>query len=241
MSTESLPRLIRRSNLVEMVYEAIEDSVRRGELQVGGCQFTEAALCRKYNVSRPTVREALIRLRARGMPAGRRTGGASPGASPCKESGGLRLEDLASVDDIRKHVEFRRTMELGAVKHCALNRDAGDVAALQAAFQALHEHSDCEQASIEADILFHMRIASAASNPVFVSVMESLRPHLLFTMNLSRQFSRPESRAGRYAQIESEHCMIMEAIIDGDAQRAQAAMRMHLGNAAVRVLGKMEG
>ncbi len=236
-----MPRLIRRSNLVEMVYEAIEDSVRRGELQVGGCQFTEAALCRKYNVSRPTVREALIRLRAKGMPAGRRTDGAYPGASLCKESVGLCHGDLASVDDIRKHVEFRRTMELGAVRHGALNRDAADVDALQAAFQALHEHSDSDRASVEADIMFHMRIARAGGNPVFVSVMESLRPHLLFTMNLSRQFSHPESCARRYAQIESEHCMIMEAIIDGDAQRAQAAMRTHLGNAAVRVLGKMQG
>jgi DNA-binding FadR family transcriptional regulator len=237
MSNEAMPGLIRRPNLVELVHEAIEEAFRRGEFGADGCQFTEAALCRKFNVSRPTVREALIRLRAKGALPHFREGSASAAALPARQIGAPRYQALSSIADLRQHVEFRCTVELGAVRLCALNRDAGDIERMEAAFHALHAGTDCSRNSAAADFRFHLAIAQATKNPVFASVMESLRAHALFTMNLSRQFTSLHGRTERSSQIETEHRMILDAILARDEARALAAMRLHIGNTAARVFG----
>jgi len=240
MSAEAMPGLIRRPNLVELVHDAIEEAFRRGEFGADGCRFTEAALCRKFNVSRPTVREALIRLRAKGGLPHWPEGSGSAAAPLARRIGAPHYPALSSVADLRRHYEFRRTLELGTVRHCVLNREDGDIERMEAAFHALHAGAGCSRTSAEADFRFHLAIARAAKNPVFSSVMESLRAHASFAMNLSRQFTPPHERTERSSRIETEHRMIVEAILDRDAPRAMAAMRSHIDNAAARVFGSAD-
>lgn len=237
MSNEVMPGLIRRSNLVEMVHDAIEKAVQRGELKAGGCEFTEAALCKKFNVSRPTVREALIRLRAKGALAVRGEVSGFGGAPLEKPVGAPRYRPLSSITDLSRHFEFRRSIELGAVGHCALRRDAAELARIEAAFHALHRGTHGGTTSADADFRFHLAIARASGNAMFVSVMEALRAHVLFTMNLSRQFTHEHAQAQHSADVDHEHRMIVEAILDRDERRARAAMQSHIGKAAARVFG----
>lgn len=240
MPAEVMPGVVRRSNLVDMVHDAIEAAVRCGELQTGGCQFTEAALCRKFNVSRPTVREALIRLRARGTLAYRGNGSSAGGASPGQAWQAIGIpcyRTLTGIADIGVYFEFRRTIEVGAVVQCALHRNASGLAKIETAFHELRAAMECGGASAEADFRFHLAIARASGNAMFVSVMEGLRSHALFAMNLSRQFRHQPERTQHPADIDTEHRMIVEAILDGDEQGAGAAMQAHIGNAAARVFG----
>lgn len=229
MPAEVMPGLIRRSNLVEMVHDAIAEAVGRGDLEAGGDQFTEAALCRKFNVSRPTVREALIRLRTKGALADR---GRESGVG-----GAPRYQPLSSIADLRRHYEFRSAVELGAVGRCASHREPAELVMLEASFHELQAGSHGGRMSAEADFQFHLAIARASGNAMFVSVMEALRAHVLFTMNLSRQFTHEHDLAQRSAEIDREHRMIVEAILDRDEGRARAAMQSHIGNAASRIFG----
>lgn len=243
MPAEVMPGLVRRSNLVDMVHDAIEAAVRCGELQAGGCQFTEAALCRKFNVSRPTVREALIRLRARGTLAHRGNGTSAAAAPPGQAIGIPSYRTLTSIADIGVYFDFRRTIEVGAVGRCALHRDHRDawgLAKMETAFHELRAATECGGASAEADFRFHLAIARASGNAMFVSVMEGLRSHALFAMNLSRQFKHQHERMQHSADIDTEHRMIVEAILDGDERGAGAAMQAHIGNAAARVFGEAD-
>ena len=81
---------------------------------------------------------------------------------------------------------------------------------------------------IVADVGFHMQIAKAARNPPLASVLESIGVLLKAWMS-GVASSSPEHDPTR------EHVAIMEAIEDGDGQRARAAMQSHLSAAYGRL------
>ncbi|WP_244613043.1 FCD domain-containing protein [Modicisalibacter radicis] len=63
-------------------------------------------------------------------------------------------------------------------------------------------------------------------NPLNESIKEG--------MNLTRRPSLMASRE-RLKLVQDEHLAIVEAIADKDAERAEAAMRSHIGNARHRM------
>lgn len=89
---------------------------------------------------------------------------------------------------------------------------------------------------VDADFSFHAAIASASKNALFLTVLESIRDQALFTMDLSRKFSRPQQMQ-RMEAVEKEHRRVIEAIIAKEPAAAEAAMRLHIDKSTTRVLG----
>ena len=64
--------------------------------------------------------------------------------------------------------------------------------------------------------------------------MKSLRENIKEGMNITRTLSLRSSN-NRMDLVQDEHDAILKYIIDGDAQKAEAAMKAHLNNARIRM------
>jgi GntR family transcriptional regulator, transcriptional repressor for pyruvate dehydrogenase complex len=82
--------------------------------------------------------------------------------------------------------------------------------------------SSFEQA-LAADIVFHLTIAQATQNPLIVSFMKFLQPHLYQSISKARASSARNARTTLIAY--SDHHAIYEAIAARDPHRARLAVR----------------
>jgi len=87
--------------------------------------------------------------------------------------------------------------------------------------------------ALSADLAFHRAIAEATRNPLIVSFMEFLQPHLHESIATARATSakKPETAMAAY----QEHYEIFKAIEAQDQRRAAAAVR-HVLDGSLRRL-----
>ena len=100
------------SGLADRIYSDILNSIIEGEFKEGDRLLTEHALAERFSTSRPTVREALARLRADGIIVTRRGSGTTVGRRPDPDV--RRFAPLETLSDIRRCYEFRVVTEAGA-------------------------------------------------------------------------------------------------------------------------------
>src|SRR5215212_859993 len=103
--------------LVDRVYREILGSIVGNEFTEGQKLPTEQALTERFTASRPTIREALSRLRADGIIATRQGSGTVVVARPDPDL--PRFTPLETISDIRRCYEFRIVTESGAARLAA--------------------------------------------------------------------------------------------------------------------------
>src|SRR5579862_506378 len=123
------------SGLADRIYSDILNSIMEGEFKEGDRLLTEHALAERFATSRPTVREALARLRADGIILTRRGSGTIVGRRPDPDV--RRFAPLETLSDIRRCYEFRIVMESGAAEFAAIKAEEDDIRAIQDAWDQL--------------------------------------------------------------------------------------------------------
>ncbi|MEC4718428.1 FadR/GntR family transcriptional regulator [Noviherbaspirillum sp. CPCC 100848] len=236
MAHDQQPSVVRRLNLVETVQKAIVEAIKHGEFKVGECLPTEQQLSMRYGVSRPTMREALVRLRAKSPFLSRQGHRTHIDFHPDVDKPRLSFSDISCIEDFKKCYEFRCSIEAGSARFAALNRNDDDIERIWQAFHLLHGQVGHDEMPVDADFAFHTSIASAAGNPLFLTMLTSIHDQVLFVMDLSRKFSHPR-QLQRMAAVEEEHRRVVESIVRKDPAAAEAAMRLHIDNSVARVLG----
>jgi len=205
-----------------------------GHWREGDRLSTEQALAEQFNTSRPTVREALSRLRADGIVTSRQGAGTFVVRRPDPDM--PHFMPLESMSDVRRAMEFRAVVESGAAALAAVVADDADVDRLRGALQRLEQAVRAQALGVDEDFEFHLAVAQATHNRFFVSVIASIQPHIEFGMNLLRNFSLHRT-SERVARVQAEHGDIVTAIVARDPVAAQRAMREHLDNARQRMFG----
>jgi DNA-binding FadR family transcriptional regulator len=220
--------------LPDRIYGDILNRIVEGEYKEGERLPTEHALAERFATSRPTVREALARLRADGIIATRHGSGTTVARRPDPDV--RRFAPLETLSDIRRCYEFRIVMEAGAAQQAALKADADDMAAIQHAWQQLERIIETQGIGAQDDFMFHLAVARASKNPFFITVMSFIEEQILFSMNLSRNLSLVKT-VERQRLVQAEHKAVLEAIRRKDGPAAGNAMRAHLENALERMFG----
>jgi DNA-binding FadR family transcriptional regulator len=230
MSTSRLPTQGR----ADRVYRGLLARIIEGDLKEGDRLDSEQVLAQNFQTSRPTVREALSRLRADGVITSRQGSGTFVARRPDPDT--PRFIPLDSLSDVRRCLEFRAVVESGAAALAAEMASDADLVTLRAALARL-ERAIAERAlGVDEDFEFHLAVAQASKNPFFVSVLTHVRPHMEFGMNLLRNLSLNKT-AERIERVQSEHGAVLAAIEQRDPQAAQLAMRKHLINTRQRMFG----
>lgn len=237
-----------RLRLSDMVYEQLETMVVEGRLAPGSALPSERDLAQQMGVSRPSLREALLRLESRGLIVGRAGGGylVANASQPllAEPLSQLMSRHSKTVDDV---LEMREVLETKAVELAAARATPEDIArlrhaleALEAAFAAAREGLDeggviderdaRHQALLtrvpELDARFHLALAEATHNLVLVHLMHAISE--LLRGSVVDNYRAIVGHGADLAELIGQHRRIFDAVAAGDAANAQRSLREHL-------------
>jgi GntR family transcriptional regulator, transcriptional repressor for pyruvate dehydrogenase complex len=222
-------KAVQTSRLYEQIVEQIEQSILKGALKPGDQLPAERDLAQQFGVSRTAVREAVKALREKGLVeaySGRGTFVTKGTPSSIRQT--LDRMIRADEQDGTAHlVEVREILEPEIAALAAPRADEEAIATMQEAISVMDASKRDPDAYIEADLDFHLALAEAASNPLILSLIDSIVGVLRDQrMLIFRVDGGPER--GQY-----HHKRILEAIKHRDPQGARDAMRAHLSQVRV--------
>lgn len=204
-----------RVGAVDYVLRDLTEAIRAGIVKVGDRLPSETALAARYSVSRTVIREVLRACEARGLTLTRSGKGTFVLAEGQTRS--LRFGDYTSAHLL----EARPHIEVPAAGLAALRRSEDDVGKLLGLVEAMESATD-PAVWVGLDTSFHLAIANASANPVFATVLISIRDALAGQSTLLNQGT------GRRGDSDVEHRSIMAAIARGSSSEAEDAMQYHL-------------
>lgn len=204
-------------SLTDRAYEAILAAICDGDLE-SGQKVTQDELALKLNVSRQPVIQALLLLKMQGF---------------VRESGkrGIVVAPL-EPDSIAHLYEVRSALDGAASRAAALR---GGAEARMWGTQLIADGraavaSGSVKRMIAADIRFHQFLYELSGNPV---MGETAAPHW---HHIRRVMGSYLSRYRARDSVWDEHQEILDAVIAGDAAKAEAAARHHADRALANLI-----
>lgn len=206
--------------LYEQLERLLREYVRDQGLQPGDRLPSERVLAEALRVSRASLRQATVSLEVQGVLEVRHGGGiyvrsldVDPGRLKEMLTRRRRLPDV---------LEAREAIECMLAVLAAQRRTEDDLAAIDAALQAMAAEIREGGIGASADREFHAAVARAAKNKLLLDVMKALEDPV--------QETRLESLSepGRPKQSLADHRRIAEAIRREDPRAADRAMRRHV-------------
>lgn len=220
---------VRQPRLADVITERLEALILEGSLSPGQRLPPERELAERFGVSRPSLREAIQKLAARGLLTSRQGGGTYITESLNSGYSDPLLDMLARHGEFHLDLlEFRDAMEGLSAYYAALRSTPTDKALLLQRFEELESsfRGEDPQQEAKADAAFHMAIAESAHNVLLLHTIRGIF-HLLersIVDNLAHLFEKPESRP----QLMAQHRALLDAILEGRAEDAQARAHEHL-------------
>lgn len=214
---------ILKSSRMEDAVEVVTDLITSGKIPSETMLPTEAELSRQLGISRPTVREALRMLEARGLIVSRHGVGAMvvDQSSQVATSSILLMLKRKGVG-LEDMLEVRRMLECQAASLSAERATSDDLTAIQASIDAMGAQPRPSAENVRLDFDFHLAIARASHNLVLVTLVDAIRD-LLYDTIAATHASDPNIGL----RVDA-HGAILDAIRRRDAEAAARAMADHL-------------
>lgn len=211
----------------QRLYRQISNQLRQlivdGEFPAGSRLPSERDLSVQLGVSRPSLREALIALEVEGyIEVHMGSGIYVCGPSPAREG----EIDLSTQEGPLELIRARAMLEGEVASVAAKNAKKAHIDAIEDAFRQMVEHTSAGINPLEADRLFHIRVAEATGNSVLVGLVTQL-----FDARLGPLFNRLHSHFDTvdvWRDAIAEHARILKALRARDPEMARAAMRRHM-------------
>ena len=186
MSDNSKPRP-RPTDLSAAIASDIRDAIIAGRLIVDERLPSEAELAAQFEVSRPTVREALKRLAAQSLIRTQRgaSGGAFVNRLSYEQAYGQQITTstlLLSMNGVSFDTacEARFALERACAPLAAERRQPDHLAAMQAEITRQSATGLSDEAFCASDVAFHRALVDAAGNPVLsyqlAGAVEAMQP-----------------------------------------------------------------
>lgn len=216
---ESGSNPVEREVLSELVKDRILTWILQGDLAPGS-RIVETRVARELGTSQTPVREALRNL-------------ATLGFVDMQPYRGSRVRK-PSRQELIEAIEVRAELEALAGRLAATRRSGKCVAELERLMAEMEEAATRGDAHDHAlkNTQFHSRIVDAAQNRTLTRLWSMLEP-------FSRTYVTASAPGMDLHWLGSRHAGILQAIKDGDPDRAAATMRTHAAEAA-SLLEQME-
>ena len=219
--------------LYQKIADRLRDYIVQGDFKVGSRLPPERDLTQLLGVSRPSLREAIQKLSAKGLLVSRQGGGNYVATSLGSTFSDPLLQLLESNPEAQRDLlEFRHTLEASCAFYAASRATEMDRERLRLAFERLQdcyarvdEVSRAEEG--EADANFHLAIAEASHNAVLLHTIRGLFDLLKRNVvtNIGGMYKqRSETRD----MLISQHRELYLAIIEGRAEDAREVASRHL-------------
>jgi DNA-binding GntR family transcriptional regulator len=194
-------------------YHQLREAIVRGALAPNQ-RLVEAEMSTAFSLPRAAVRTALVRLEHEGLVERERHRGA-------------RVR-LVSEEEAVEILQCRAALEGVAARQAAMRitpAGAEELRSVLARQRAALDAQDLLNAS-DVNALLHAKIVKLSAHATAQRLIRSLNSQLV------RFQFRTILIPGRPSQSHAEHSAIVEAVIAGDADKAERAMRKHLDNVA---------
>ncbi|SDW35304.1 FadR/GntR family transcriptional regulator [Litoreibacter albidus] len=215
----------KQGDLSAQIAGSIRDAIIAGDLIVDARLPSEAELAEQFEVSRPTVREALKRLAAQALIRTQRgaTGGAFvnhlkyPDAYAQQITTSTLLLSMNEVSIVTA-CEARFALERACTRLSAERRSADHLATMRAEMHRQSQPGLSDEAFCASDVAFHRALVDGAQNPVMsyqlAGAVEAMQP----LMNMITFTARSRER------IVALHGQIADALEAQNASDADAAL-----------------
>jgi len=220
---------IKPARVSDSIVEQLKAQILKGVLKPGDKLPAERELVDQLKVSRASVREALLKLDAQGLIISRQGEGTFvldlTEVTIKNPLANLVKDNPKALSDV---MECRHGLEKLATSYAAARATDTDREMIKQHFHALeeaHRNRDMAQEA-HADAAFHMAIAQASHNVALTHLTQSLFD-LLGDMVLSN-WEKIYTRDDHYQKIHQQHGEIFQAIMAGDADKAQDSAQRHL-------------
>jgi GntR family transcriptional repressor for pyruvate dehydrogenase complex len=216
---------VKRTGLTEILVSRILGLVTAGNLKAGDQLPSERSLAESFQVSRPTVREAVRAL-------------AVLGVLEIRHGGGIVVSQLSAADllkpltffltlqntEVDKLYEARELIESDIAARAAVKASAADVALLERLIAEQEAATETPVQYRAVDTTFHRHLAELADNEFLARTAESLN---ILGLEFRKVASETPSVISRSIQ---DHKAIVKALRENDAEAARAAMAAHMRN-----------
>ena len=220
---------IEAEKLSRSVVKQIEQLILRGILRPGDRLPSERELSERLGVSRPSLREAVSELQARGLLAARASAGIFV-ADVLGSAFSPALIQLFEAHDeaVFDYIAFRRDLEAIAAERAATEGSDTDLKVINTLFtkmEAAHsKRNPADEAALDAE--FHLAIIEASHNVILLHMMRS-------TFDLLKQgvfYNRQQMFKNRTTRDDllDQHRAINDAVQARDPVAARAAVTQHL-------------
>jgi len=208
--------VVRRNTTAQQIAEALSERIMSGAFRPGD-RLRESAIAGTLGVARSTVREAVRVLELGGLVRYEINRGAVV-ISPTPEK-------IDALYIARERLETAAVARMPGAEQLASVSQAYDALAAAA---ALHDR----RAIVQADLDFHTTLVSLLGSTrlddFYTDLTRELGFYLLVLSAEDREFESPED-------LLAEHRAILDALRDGDTERALAAVRSHIHTSAQRL------
>ncbi|MGB1092321.1 MAG: GntR family transcriptional regulator [Oceanobacter sp.] len=222
---------IHNRKISDLIADRIEGMILEGSLEPKQKLPPERELSTQFEVSRPSVREAMQKLEAKGLVTRRQGGGTFVSA----DFGSSFVDPLVSL--FRSHPEFnydlleyRHTLEAAAAYYATARATETDHQLIEERYQQWlkgHEQEVGVEAEAELDWRFHLSIAESAHNAVLLHSMRSL--FNLFKKTTATNLNFLTNKKGECQEvIRAQHEKLQNAVIARDEESARKAVNEHL-------------
>lgn len=217
-----------RPPLAAAVVKSLATAIVVGEYKPGSSLPSVGELCEQYGVSRTVIREATTALVEKGLVMSRQGWGTMVLdqehwnlLDPLVLQGLFQREDrLFYLDNL---IEIRANLECAMAARAAGQLDEAQRSALTAKLDELAALRDDPTAYMKVDLEFHELIHRASQDAFGRAIVANIQGKALHTPQYSGAPTRDDIE-----HAHEGHARILEALLDGDADWAAAAMRKHI-------------
>ncbi|MCE0493368.1 pyruvate dehydrogenase complex transcriptional repressor PdhR [Vibrio salinus] len=220
---------IRQPKLSDVIEQELERLILEGSLAAGQKLLPERELAKQFDVSRPSVREAIQSLEAKGLLTRRQGGGTFVSERLWSSFSDPLLNLLSSHPETQLDVlEARHALEGISAYFAALRGTEEDFARIYACLDRIHEKqqsNDVKAESVEV-VEFLITLAEAAHNMILLHIVRSLAP--LLEQNVQQNFKLLYRRPEVVEKVSKQRANVVDAIVSGEPEKAREMSHTHL-------------
>jgi GntR family transcriptional repressor for pyruvate dehydrogenase complex len=225
---------VRNERIYEKIVVQIRQLIEEGKLKPGNRLPGERKLAETLGCSRTSLREACRVLEAEGLIVSKPGGGRFIQQLDQNITLKYRFNtvDMLEKTAIIYFLEAREALEPKIAELASERATEENIEKMEQALLKMEENLKHPEDMVEVDSSFHLALAEATQNFVFVSMMET-------KLNMSRQVRKQTLHSQeRYLQSLEEHRAILEAVKRRNASEAIEAIHIHLKHIRDHVLGE---
>ena len=220
---------IRQPKLSDVIVEQLEKMILEGSLMPGQKLPPERELAVQFDVSRPSLREAIQKLEAKGLVYRKQGGGTFVSE---KLLGGLSDPLFALMSTSKESqfdlLEFRYGLEGMSAYYAAMRGTPADFEQIKAKHEAIRDIQVENNVRMEAEAVydFYLAICAASHNMVLLHLGRSMAPLLID--NIEQNLLMLAKGVDITEKVTNYRNKLMESILTGLPEKAWAASHRHL-------------